>query len=952
MTYIGNSVFRGCTGLTSVTIPNGVTSIGFPAFEKCTSLTSVTILNPYCAIGDRDHDVFKNCPASLVLHGWLGSTAETYAQALAITFESMGTVDLSGMCGDNVSWTFDSATSALTISGTGAMANYLTAFSAPWHSLKNVILSLSIADGVTGIGNFAFYGCTGLTDVTIPDSMTYIGNSVFRGCTGLTSVTIPNSVTTIGDSAFYGCSGLTSVTIPNGVTSISDSAFYGCSGLTSVTIPDNVTSIASAAFSGCTGLTSITIPNSVTSIGYLAFKDCSCLTDASILNPNCVIGDSDYDVFVGCASGFTLRGLTGSTAEIYATAAGIPFESIGVAPGLSGSCGEHVSWTLEVATGTLTITGTGPITDYSNFSSPFYNSTIIRTAVIESGITTIGENLFENCRNLTSVSIPSTVTGIGYSAFYGCASLTAITIPDSVTSIGNGAFNGCAGLTTITIPDGVTSIGNYAFSGCAGLTTITIPDNVTSIGNGAFKGCVGLTAITIPEGVTSIGDHAFYGCTGLTAMTIPDSVTSIGYLAFGYCSSLTDVTFLGADTVIGDSDLDVFSGCPAGLIIHGYSGSTAETYAAAAGIAFEPFPGGTCGDNVTWALVGDTLTISGTGPMNDFAGYGTVPWLTYRNTIQSIVIEDGVTSVGKCAFGYLPALETAAIADSVTGIGDHAFHFCKALEGISIPDSVQTVGAYAFDSCTAMTAVHIGSGVTSIGTYAFYDCASVTAFTVNGNNTMYSAEDGVLFNKTKATLYYYPNGKTEPSYTLPDSVLMISQIAFLNNRTLETVHLNSSLKTIQSFAFIRCTALQSIVIPSGVTKINQNCFEDCTALTSVTVLNPTMTFGADNIFNRCAALTLYGYPGSTAQTYAAANGIPFVPLLPDPDFFLPAGLTVIEADAFNGIAAQAVFIPAGVTAIEGNPFAGSAVTAVYGYDNTWKTWAESNGYAFALLDSE
>ena len=135
-------------------------------------------------------------------------------------------------------------------------------------------------------------------------------------------------MTSIDNYTFYGCTGLTSVTIPNSVTSIGRSAFLGCTSLTSVTVPDSVTSIGRCAFDGCTGLTSVTIPGSVTRIYVLAFEDCANLADVTIFNPTCVIGDSDYDVFKNCASGFTLRGYSGSTAETYANAAGIDFEPI------------------------------------------------------------------------------------------------------------------------------------------------------------------------------------------------------------------------------------------------------------------------------------------------------------------------------------------------------------------------------------------------------------------------------------------------------------------------------------------------------------------------------------------------------------------------------------------------------------------------------------------------
>ncbi len=315
---------------------------------------------------------------------------------------------------------------------------------APWYSQRKKIKKVVIENEVTSIGNYAFYGCSGLTSVTIPNSVTSIGNDAFYGCSGLTSVTIPNSVTSIGRSAFSGCSGLTSLTIPNSVTSIGDAAFYGCKALTYLTIPNSVTSIGIEAFYYCEALTSInvdkgntiydsredcnalietksntlicgckntTIPNSVTSIGEYAFSGCSGLTSVTIPNSVTSIGESAFE---GCS------GLTSLT--------------------------------------------------------------------LPNSVTSIESSAFKGCFGLTSITIPNSVTSIGYSEFYGCSGLTSITIPNAVTSIEDEAFAGCSDLTSVTIPNAVTSIGEEAFYGCSGLTYVTIGNSVTSIGSSAFLG--------------------------------------------------------------------------------------------------------------------------------------------------------------------------------------------------------------------------------------------------------------------------------------------------------------------------------------------------------------------------------------------------------------------------------------------------------------------------------
>ncbi|MCR4799766.1 MAG: leucine-rich repeat domain-containing protein [Bacteroidales bacterium] len=225
---IGSDAFSGCSGLTSVTIPNSVTSIGRLAFGYCSGLTSITIPNSVTSIGQA---AFINCR------------------------------DLTSV----------------------AIPNSVTSIGESVFENCNNLISVTIPNSVTSIGDLAFGNCSGLTSITIPNSVTSIGEYAFTDCSGLTSVTISNSVTFIGGSAFSGCSGLTSVTIPNNVTSIGNFAFLDCTGLTSIAIPNSVTTIGRYAFNGCTGLTSITIPSSVTKVEEYAFSGCTALKDVTCL---------------------------------------------------------------------------------------------------------------------------------------------------------------------------------------------------------------------------------------------------------------------------------------------------------------------------------------------------------------------------------------------------------------------------------------------------------------------------------------------------------------------------------------------------------------------------------------------------------------------------------------------------------------------------------------------
>lgn len=502
--------------------------------------------------------------------------------------------------------------------------------------------------------------------------------------------------------------------------------------------------------------------------------------------------------------------------------------------------------------------GTVEITDYNGSDAEL----VIPSEIDGKSVTSIGDDAFNNCTGLTSITIPDSVTSISGYAFYGCRSLTSVKIPNSVTSIGDGAFEYCENLISMTIPESVINIGEYAFRGCAGLTSISvskenpifvsidgimfdkdmttlllypaasknayysIPDSVTNIGSGAFFDCSGLTSVIIPDSVTSIGVDAFNNCTGLTSVTVPDSVTSLGKWAFSRCSGLTSVVISNNVKKIQRS---TFYGCT------GLKTITIPNSVTSLG---------------KWAFVGCTgltkITIPDSVISIDEYAFLETAW--YDNQ------PDGLVYAGKVAYKYkgeMPENTEIVLKDGTSGIADSAFDGCTGLTSITIPDSVISVGKNALS-----------------GT-AWYD----------------NQPDGVVY-AGKVAYTYKCEGEIKGG-VLPE----ITEIV-----------LKDGTKGIADDAFARCWKLTSVTIPNGVISIGEYAFVTPSGalpnfqseLTSVTIPD-SVTIIENYAFGYCVIgegygergygksdnFTITGYEGTAAETYAKENGFKFIALEPE-----------------------------------------------------------------------
>ncbi len=604
-------------------------------------------------------------------------------------------------CGQNVDWTFDFETGALTITGDGPMET------CPWQTThRDLIKSVIVSEGITSIVDTAFVGCGNITSVTWnAKNCTTVDRSVFgrdslietfvfgdkveviptRLCANLKKVTeiiIPNSVKTIGYRAFYN-SGLTKVVIGNNVTTIGVRAFQSCYALNDITIPNSVTIIGDTAFSNCTQLKKVTIGDGVREIGQCAFKSCSGLENVTF----------------------------GSNVTI------IKLNAFGLCSRLKSITIPGNVWTIEEKA----------------FQDCGLTSVIIGAGVDRVTHTSIGKMAFRDCYYLSSVTIDKSVHSIDSTAFYDCPNITSVVwnaraclqgyyfgsqiesfvFGDDVTLIPAGLCKNMTKLTTITIPKNVVDIGTqlimvneplgvmpyhyetiYPFDGCDNITSVVwnaknckcckfgsqvesfvFGNEVEVIPAGICSGMEKLTSIIIPNSVTTIGSGAFQGCTGLTSFVLPNNVTKIDGYTFDNCTGLTSPIY----------NAHVFAFMP-----RSYSGS----YTIPNGIeTIAPYAFDRCID------------------------------------LTSITIPNSVTGIGGYAFRMCTGLTSVTIPNSVTNIGESAFSNCTSLTSVTIPNSVTSIGKYACNGCSSLTSVTIPSSITYIGSGAFAYCSGLTSVT-------------------------------------------------------------------------------------------------------------------------------------------------------------------------------------------------------------------------------
>ena len=599
----------------------------------------------------------------------------------------------SGDCGDKVTWSYDESSQTLTLSGTGAMCDYKSVDpyendftgAAPWmENYRNQIHSVIVDEGVTAIGGSAFYYCEQIT-----------------------SVSLPSSLTSIGQYAFCACKSLPTINFPDGLKSIENYAVNNCDKLTSVVLPASLESLGISAFQSCDKLSSIELPASLKNIGNLVFQASIKISDITVhwtSLEGVSIGD---DIFHSHPSlGSINLHIPAGTKSIYENAE--PWKNLKIVEvyPTSGKCGDNVSWSYDESSGTLTLSGSGAMYDYKTFDIGKNNFTEaapwmenywdrIQSVVVDEGVTTIGNYAFFSSEDLTSVSLPSSLTSIGEQAFYDCSKLPTITFPDGLKSIGDDAFKNCRALTSLVLPASLESLEGWAFQSCDNLSSVELPASLKTIGNYVFQECKKISDITVHwtslEGV-SIGDNIFNAHPNVGSVNL--------HVPYG-----TKEVYANADPW---KDLHIV----------------------------EAIPSGTCGENLTWIIQNDTLTISGTGAMEDYkqisgGGGATNPWNDYLKNVKAIVVEEGVTSVGKYAFYLGQTFTSLSLPSTLTSFGFYACYGCVNLEKLNLPEGLQYISNGAFSYCMALKTLDIPASVNHLGMNPFGNCTGLTDITLH-----------------------------------------------------------------------------------------------------------------------------------------------------------------------------------------------------------------------------
>ena len=670
----------------------------------------------------------------------------------SVTAKADPVVVNNGECGEdggNLTWTLDSE-GTLTVSGTGRMKNYplkmdpLAVNTAPWAGLP--VKQVVIEEGVSNVGECAFYRCADIVSVSLPESVASIWMGAFSCCAGLTSVTIPDGVGRIGERAFADCGGLTSLTVGDGLDTVGYNAFAGCDKLETLTIgksiekvsvgdlsickkslknavvSDGAASLCDCAFSGYTALTSVALPESLKSVGERAFLNCKRLEGLTLPSAVETIGKEAFCLCVSLPSLAIPAGVTVIPERAFAGCTGLNAVSI-------------------------------PNTVQAIWLGAFFCCTALTSVVIPDSVTDVGESAFWHCESLTEAAIGNGVRYMGCDAFAGCDSLRKLYVgkPIETMTLSDLTVPACNTL-DVVVTYGVKRIAPKAFQCYKWLNTVTLPQTVTEIGDSAFQNCVRLAAVNFPDRLIAIGEAAFKE-SGASYVKLPDSLTTMGKEAFRCCDRLVGVEIGNGLAEISE---DAFRDCKA----------------------------------LTYVSFG-----TGLKSIKEHA-------FMLCTSLPSAELPEGLESVWAGAFNGCTSLKQVTLPATLTTLAAGAFYGCTSLPYLLLPESLSNIGLSAFDLCTKLCDLYYAGSKEqwkkvdnkTVRFPSCYDCL---------------LEDGVVYNKDKTKIQDVYDD-TITFVDIPQGVTEIGKKMFCGCSRLAVAVIPASVRTVGAYAFNKCDQLKNV----------------------------------------------------------------------------------------------------------------------------------------------
>jgi len=825
----------------------------------------------------------------------VGATYENTVKIFGVetTVQVTVTDSAGGQAGDNAVWSLDSEGNFV-ISGQGELYQYSGSSNMAWDKYKNSIKTVTIGEGITHLGNFAFYDCPNLKTVNFSSTVVDTGFYTFHNCIGLETVVLGSGVQVVGDHTFSYCTNLREVTIPKSVTEIREWAFYPCSDLKTV------------YYLG-------------TEMGWTDIIQ-------SGFNPSL---DEANKIFLGVAV-TVAEGTEGTVNWVLNSDGVLKFTGEGQIPDYSP---ENPAPWAPYMTQIRSVILEGPILEIGDYA--FYGATALKAFQREFDLLEIGSYAFYDCDSLVSFNLWG-IDVIGSHAFEECSSLFYIALSSGWSSIGDCAFLNsnlseleydgpgyrfyqenigigndalldarvcsyeeegvvCSGrcgdgvywilyqtgelkvfgegaifdygdrqkpwdrgypIQAIRIEEGITSIGEGAFAHSGNAQTLTIPGTVTYIGSTAFMDLANVREVILPEGVEELGAEAFI-MSGMETLQLPESLRIIGAGAFRHCSNLPEVTIPKGVETIG---IHAFQNCNAMTAIRV---EEENPY-------FSSDDSGVLYDKNKQTLICAPCFLSGSFTVPETVTVIAESAFESCKNLQEVILPDSVTEVGSFAFrgcyglssvkfgSGLTALSEGMFAETgftefvipagITTIGVGAFQGCEVLETVTIPETVTVIEANAFASCFALTNAPIPASVTRIGENAFNGCYKLTEVRLPASVKEVGA-------------FAYADCTELTTVEIPDTVETIGAYAFTGCTNLTELNLGKNVKSIGDSAFEGCVGLKEVTVPQGVTQYVYRMFAGCTSLEKVTIPGTVKSIG-EQTFADCNALTEITIPDS------------------------------------------------------------------------------------------